>query len=171
MNKLYIGLSTYKGWAIGSELIKWGENTPYSHAYIRRKSINVGEYVYHATANGVNFMGIDIFKEKNDIIEEYEFEITKEQTNELIKFFIKNAGRKYGFKHMYILFKYYLAKKIGMNIRLEEKIDKSDDWVCSVLVSIILDTILLKESIPDNYVLMTPKHLNPFLEKCGIRVI
>ena len=101
MKTVYIGLSKKKKFSLGSELIKWAENSKYSHVYIRIKSTHVGEYIYQATASGsVNFMGIDIFRNKNETVEEYKFEISIDKSLKMIKFFIKNAGRSYSFKQI-----------------------------------------------------------------------
>lgn len=170
MNKVYIGLSTTS--SIPSKLIRWGEETPYSHVYIRRKSSRVGEYVYQATAAGnVNFMGIDIFLSCNKVIEEYEFEIEPEKVAELLRFFIKNAGKKYSIRQILILSKYVVVNnKLGIKYYPESIINGSKEFICSELGAIVLKQFLDAKSLPESIDLITPKKLRPYLIKYGKRV-
>ena len=172
MEKIYIGLSSPKKFKIGSALIKWGERTPYSHVYIRRKSNRIGEYIYQASgAGGVNFMGIDIFLHENEIIEEYEFEV--QDIIPLLRFFISNAGRKYSFKQIWVLTKIiFFQDKLGIKYNpKEDEIDGNDKFICSELGAIILTQFIGIPDIPQAQDLITPKKLRPFLKLHGKRVV
>lgn len=172
MAKIYIGLSTKKGFYLGSELIKWGENTEYSHVYIRRESAKVGEYIYQATAAGsVNFMGIEIFKSQNKIIEEYEFDIPDESVSELVRFFIQNAGREYSKKQILLLIKVIGARKLGIKYKPKKENIDSSGWICSELGAIVLRNFVGDSDLPDSLDLVTPKGLRPHLIEHGKRVI
>ena len=172
MENIYIGLSTRKGFALGSELIKWGEGTRFSHVYVRRKSKRVGEYVYQATfSSGVNFMGIDIFLTKNKIIEEYEFEVSNDHMIKIIRFFIKNAGRDYSFKQIGILSKIMLLEKLGIKCNFSKMVDGKEKFICSELGAIILEDFKSGQQLPSDLDLITPNKLKPYLQKyCSRRI-
>lgn len=157
MDKLTIGFSTPKKWNLFSATIRWGEETPYSHVYIRRKSSRVGEYVYQASGTAVNFMGIDNFLKKNKIIKEYEFEISEENMMSLIRFFIKTSGRPYSFKQILKLSWIVMQRKFGLDPKLE-RVDGEDAYICSELAALILVKFL---GLPIEGVLdmVTPKDL------------
>ncbi len=154
--KLVIGFST-KDKSLFSKAIRWGEDTPYSHVYIRRESNRVGEYVYQASGTAVNFMGIDNFLKKNRIIEEYEFEIPSENINELLRFFIKNAGKPYSLKQVWKLSWVVLQRKMGLNPKLK-RVDDEDAYVCSELAALILIKFL-KQDIKGVLDMVMPKDL------------
>lgn len=172
MEKLYIGLSAPKKFKLGAAIIKWGEKTPYSHVYIRRVSKNIGEYVYQATAaGGVNFMGIDIFNNHNEIFEEYEFEV--QDMSNVLRFFISNAGKEYSIKQILILSKIILIHdKLGIKYNSSQSnINGDKEFICSELGAIILKDFLGVSEIPEAQDLITPKKLKPILQKYGKRVL
>ena len=174
MEKIYIGLSTKNSFSLVSEIIKLGEGTDFSHVYIRRKSSHVGEYVYQATAaGGVNFMGIDIFLEKNKIVEEYEFEISREDMVKLIKFFIANAGKGYSFKQILILVPILLAERLSLECKnCKDKIVNGEDkYICSELGIKILQKHPNFDEDIGSLDMITPNKLKPYLKKYGKRVV
>lgn len=171
MEKIYIGLSTRTSSL--SALIRWTEETEYSHVYIRRKSNNIGEYFYHAVGGGVNFIGKDLFLKDNIIVEEYEFELTREQLTSLLRFFVKNAGKKYSLKQLVILFGISLSEKFHIPCNLCKKIilDSNDEYICSELAAEVLCQYIVELQHLPSYDFITPKKLKPYLVKYGKKVV
>ena len=100
--KLVFGFSTPKNkyLPIVSWIIKCMERVPFSHMYVRWHSSTGVECFYHAATGMVHFLGGEIARERLNLVEEYEVEITKEDYRKIIAYTHKNAGKKYAFKQL-----------------------------------------------------------------------
>lgn len=166
MEKIYIGFSTHNG-NILSKTIEMIEESKYSHVYIRRTS-KYGEYIYQASGLSVNFMNIDIFKQHNTVIEEYEFELLDEKRDKLVSFFIKYAGASYDIGLLFKILIIIIAKRA--NINLTFKGNNTQKFICSELGAFFCEMILdIPISVDINFI--TPKELNPIIKKYGKQVI
>lgn len=166
MEKIYLGFSYHKG-SFVSGAIQLIEGSKYSHVYIRRQS-KYGEYVYQASGLQVNFMNIDIFKEHNIIVEEYEFELLDGKRDKLIGFFMKYAGTSYGTKFLFKIMAMLACQRLGIKIKL--KGDGTQTFICSELGAFFCEEIL-EIDIPDDIDFITPKALNPIVKAHGKQVI
>ena len=170
MTTIIVGFSRAKSkTAWFSRLIRWAENTPYSHVYIRRNSSRIGEYVYQASGTAVNFMGITNFLKKAEVIEEFELQISQEDLSGLLKDMIKFAGSPYSIKQVLKLSKYILLNKIGIKTKLKH-VDGEETWICSEIAGWILKKHLHLniEGVLD---MLTPKGLRDQLVALGYQAI
>lgn len=166
MEKIYIGFSYHKGSPISST-IKMVESSEYSHVYIRRAS-KYGEYVYQASGLQVNFMNLEIFKEENVTVEEYEFELPENKKEKLIAFFIKYAGASYATSSLFKLLLILLGRRVGLTFKF--KGDGHKSFICSELGAFFCKEIL--EIVIENDIdFVTPKDLNPIVRAHGKRII
>jgi len=103
---MYVATSKPKKWKIGAELIKFYQNTEFSHVLIID-----GELVYQTSHGLVNCMYIDNFLQENEIINFYEIPDDKVDMD----FVKKQLGKKYGFSQLIFipLYKYFKIKING----------------------------------------------------------
>jgi hypothetical protein len=97
MRKLEIGFSKPKNnpLPIFSWLIRLYERVPYSHVYIRWET-NVGPHIcYHAAHTSLHFLSDNQFAREVATVESFEFDITPEQYNRLLKYCLETCGQKY----------------------------------------------------------------------------
>lgn len=169
MEKIYVGFSRPNDPNIFSKAIMWGENSEFSHVYIRRKSTKVGEYVYQASGVMVNFMAAGegrTFDEHNLVIAEYEFDISDEKLGELVKFFITNAGKPYSFKQIIALTKIILMERVGLKPKYPSTIDGDEAFICSEIALKVIEKFL-DIKVPGAHDLVTPVKLKPIIEEKG----
>jgi len=163
--KITIGFSKSKknfapfGWAI-----QWFQNTPFSHTYLRRNSSSTGEYVYQASGNMVNFMGINTFLDIAKPVEEFEIEISDETWKPTLKKLIEYAGRPYSVKSIIAI---VLAR---FGIRSKYLQDGDYAFICSEIVVEILHEMdfIKKEEWYKPTDLVTPKELYLKLKELSI---
>jgi len=165
LNKISIGFSKRNNNLI-SWLIRKIDNVDYSHVYIRRNS-KYGEYVYQASGLEVNFTNIKTFLDHNQIVEEYEFELTDEQLDKLLIFCIKHVGKPYNMKDLFLIAANILTKKLNINLGL--KGDGDETFKCSELGAMLVQDILNIE-IAENEDFITPSELNPYIKDHGKQI-
>lgn len=166
MDKIYVGFSYHKNSWI-SKSIQLAEGSEYSHVYIRKDS-KYGEYVYQASGLKVNFMNVDIFRKDNVVVEEYEFDITDDQKEKTMSFFIKYAGADYATSMLFKLLLVLLARRVDVQLHFESDGDKT--FICSELGAFFCEEIL-EIPISEDIDMMTPKDLNPIIKAHGKRVV
>lgn len=157
MRKIKIGFSkSKKKFAFFSWAIRLFQKTPFSHVYVRRVAGFGEEYVYQASGAMVNFMGIDTFHQLHEVIEEFEFEISAEDTRNLLRKSIRFAGRPYGRKQIFAIL---LAELFG--IKSKSLQDQEYAFICSELVVDLMDAanICKKDSWGKSPDLVTPKDI------------
>lgn len=159
MDQIIIGFSTKKKFNLFSCLIKWFDDSNYSHVYLRKKS-KYGEYVYQASGLSVNFMNIDTFLKSNDVVHEFVFDITEDDKYKILSFFIENAGRPYGMDQIFEISKILLLDKLGIPESKRKPINKNKKFICSELAAVILVDVLKKDLLEKEVLdLVTPKKL------------
>lgn len=97
MRTVVVGFSySKKRFALFSQLIRWWDRTNYSHVYFQFESpkYNV-QLIYQASSVMLNYMAKPVFQEKNEIIKEFEIEITDDQYFSLMKSCMLSSGRDY----------------------------------------------------------------------------
>lgn len=164
--KVYLGFSRRAGNLL-SGTIQLVDGTRYSHVYMRVES-KYGEYVYQASGLAVNFTNIETFKEHNQVVEEYEFDVDEKGKNKLLTFFVKYAGKSYSLKSLFKLAAILLCGKIGVKIKLSG--DGKDTFICSELGAVFCEEVLGIEVTEDED-FVTPKSLNPYAKAHGKRVV
>jgi hypothetical protein len=117
MRSIIIGFSTNKKWW-KSALIRWGDQTKYSHVFIRFYSASLNRWlVYHAAGGDLHFVNWDKFLEKNYVIEEYRILTKDEQFIEALQYCVDNATDPYGFATLFGLGAVKLLEKIGISAK------------------------------------------------------
>jgi hypothetical protein len=139
MATVSIIFSTQKAKLSLSTLIRLVERTPYSHVCIKTHSEKLDRsLIYQANGHGVWFIGEPAFLETNNVVDEFVFEITEEQKNNLLRFAIDNSGKSYGFLHLLGIGWQYLTRLLGKRCPNPFK-DGSQSYICVELVAEALD--------------------------------
>lgn len=147
--KIYIGFSKPIKDKIGSKLISWWIERPYSHVYIRFESQDpaIPSTIYHAAHGWVHFLDKERFEKTNKIIVEYSLEVTPQQRKELLIDCIKLAFEKYSKLELVNLFFTDVLYWMGCN---RVKFHDAKGYICSELVAGRLKKIYsLKWNRPD----------------------
>jgi len=159
--KIIIGFSKPKDTKFPwfSWIIRWMQKTPYSHVYIQWYS-NMAEQimVYHANSHGINFITKDEFDKTCEKIEEFETQIEKHTYKNLIIFFLKNAGKPYGFLQAFGMFLVKVLK-----LKKNPFSDGRKSQVCSEVVGYILQDIIGIEILEDLEI-AGPKEINEIIK-------
>jgi hypothetical protein len=164
--KVYLGFSRRAGNLL-SGTIQLLDGTNYSHVYMRVES-KYGEYVYQASGVAVNFTNIDTFREHNQVVEEYEFEVQEEGKTKLLTFFIKYAGKSYSLRSLFELAAILICSRVGIKAKFNG--DGSSTFICSELGALFCEEVLGID-ITEDEDFVTPKSLNPYAKKYGKRVV
>lgn len=140
MRKVYICFSSPKKWKPFAELIKFADNTAYSHVYFEFHT-NTLQYplIYQASHTMVNFMGYEIFYSHNKMIKKYELEISDENYHRLMQFCVNNAGKPYPILQVVGIGIQKLLKCVGIKNSHNIFRNKDEQMVCSELADIILN--------------------------------
>lgn len=162
MEEIKIGFSKPKKWKPFAWLIMIGYGIPYDHVYVKFHSDKYDrDLIYQASKTLVNFMGTEIFKEENFIIDEFSISISDEQKIKMMKFAIDNSGKPYGIKQAFGMAIVRIAEMFGKYIKNPFK-DEGKTYVCSELAAYILEEFAGK-SIPKDIDDITPKDLYEYL--------
>lgn len=155
MAKIIIGFSKPKTFKPFAWIIMKGYGVPYSHVYIK---IHAKKYekdlYYQASGLSVNFMSQIYFENHNEIVKEFEVEITDDQLNELMKFAIDTCGAPYGMKQVFWMAYVRAGEILGQRWSAPES-DSTHTFVCSELASYVLEKFagVTLPRLPDD---MTP---------------
>lgn len=136
-----IGFSKHKGFAPLSWLIMLCEGTKFSHAYIkvRSKSLN-RDLIYQATGSGVHFIGLSLFEQSAQVIEEYQIDISPEKQTKLLQWCVDNAGKPYGKLQIIGIGLIRLLKPFGIKIKNPFS-NGNAAYVCCELVVAALEDV------------------------------
>lgn len=161
--KIVVGFSKSKAlFPIFGFLIRKLLKTAYSHTYIKLYSSTYNEYFYYQASQGkVNFMCSQVFDITNEVIREFDLEVSQSTNIDIIKFAIQNTGKPYSFKQIFNIF----CGIIGIPLKFKGNQDES--YICSELISKILLSIAHIEGIEitKDLDLITPKDLYDCLIK------
>lgn len=156
--KIIIGAS--KNNKIGSRLISWWMNAPYSHVYIRwHLNTQDRDVVYHAAHGMVHFREFNKFSKENTTTREFVLNITDEQFQKLSQKCIDLSGEKYPPVELFQIFISDITKG-----RVKFKDQKG--YICSELLSILLFDLGVLFTKPS--FLMRPDDIIKGLEKISI---
>jgi hypothetical protein len=116
----------------------------------------------------VNFITYTNFLQVEDIIEEYELEITQDQLVKIHQFAYDNADKPYGVLDIFGLGYVVIARKFGLNPPNPVH-DNGTEYVCSELISYILVNFL-NVKLSENINLMMPKDVNTLVKQIGKKI-
>ena len=99
MKHITIGFSkSRKKFAVGSWLIRWYMETPYSHVYVKFHSDSLNrDLVYEAVGSGVRFIGEKKWQSHAEEVASFSIQVPDDKYADLVKYCIDNAGDEYGF--------------------------------------------------------------------------
>jgi hypothetical protein len=141
MDKIIIGFSTSKKKNLFSSIIKYVDNTPYSHVYCKFRSNSLDrDFVYHAARSFVHFYSMENFAKKNITFYEFEICITQDQKTKLMQMCIDKAGLQYGLWSVIGIGLVKFLKNFKINTSNPFK-DGSKTYFCSELVSSLLQEL------------------------------
>jgi hypothetical protein len=163
MEKIIVGFSKPKSWKPFAWLIMKGYGISYDHVYIKFYSDSYDrDIIYQASSTMVNFMSPQIFIKNNEIIKQFEFNLSEETNIKLIQYCIDNAGTPYGIKEVFGLIWVRINELFGKKI-LNPFRDGKKTFVCCELAAIILKEFLNIE-IKEDLDTINPKELYELIE-------
>jgi hypothetical protein len=131
--KLIIGFSkSKKKFPIASWVIRLYQGTPFSHIYIRVPFKEMGKFpsdrIVHASEGLIQHMSGTVFDTKHQVVEEFEFEISKELwTNIKHDDLHEKAGEPYSFAQNIGIVLVHMARWFGIRMTNPWK----SGWNCS----------------------------------------
>ena len=137
MKKFIIGFSkSNKKLAIGSWLIRFYQNTKFSHTYVKVNTPFLGSDTYvHASEGKVLRMSEPQFKKRHKKIIEFEIEVTDQQYQEIVKDLHYTSGDDYGMMQNFGILLLDILKVIDIEIKNPwQKGWNCSEFVCSVLI-------------------------------------
>jgi len=140
---ILIGFSTPKSdFAIAAAIIRFVENTPYSHVYVKIWSDIIDGYiVYQETFAGLGAMNGALFDDHVKIFSEYKIDVTEEQMTQIMHFFQDNYGLPYGVRQIAGMLTARVLRQMGFHDAKNPFADGIRTMVCSEMVGAVL-TIL-----------------------------
>src|SRR5690606_3912717 len=94
---IIIGFSTPRKWRPLSWALKLVEKSEYSHVYIKFVSEKLDrEFIYQASDDNLNFMNMQMFLEKNKVVEQYVIPVSPEEKRAIMQYCIDTVGIPYG---------------------------------------------------------------------------
>jgi len=162
MQTIKVGFSKPKTWKPFAKLIMFGYDIPYDHVFVSWHSANLDrDIIYQASSTMVNFMSPVVFAANNDVVAQFDVQISDESYKKLVQFAVDNAGVPYGIKEVVGLILVALAAKLGKTINNPFS-DGGTTYVCCELAGVILDDFA-GASIAGNQDNWTPKTIYDYL--------
>lgn len=125
MTKCFVGFSYPKKFKLGAWLISFWMKKDYSHAYLRFESDEIST-VYQASHGMVHFREFSNFKEENNVIAEYSWDLDRYNLKQLMLDCVFLAGEEYAYKDLPVIFIYDIT---GLDL------GDNKGYVCSSLVA------------------------------------
>lgn len=161
-----VGFSKPKTWKPFSALIMLGYGIPYDHAYIRYTSDFYNrDVIYQASSTMVNFMAPAIFEANNNVVQEFQINITDDKRKAMVGFAMDNAGKPYGIKECFGLAWVRINELFGRRIK-NPFADGGKTYVCCEMAATILEDFA-NIQVPYNLDTLNPKELYDFMQKIG----
>lgn len=132
-----IGFSQPKTKKIGSELIKWWINKPYSHTFIKYVNPLEKEVVFHAAHGNVHQILWKNFIKENTVMKTVEIECNQQQYEKLVELYFEKCGTLYSTEGLFWIFIHDLLWKMNIYIKTFD----DPGYICSELVASILENI------------------------------
>ena len=138
---MIVATSKPKSWKIGAEIIKFYQNTEFSHVLIIKDDL-----VFQASHGYVNCNHIDIFLDENEIVSFYE--VPDESID--FDFVKKQLGKKYGTFQLIMI-------PICSFLKMKWNGDDNNRFICSEYVGKALKLTWVTD-------LTTPKEIDSYLK-------
>jgi hypothetical protein len=136
VKNIIIGFSSPSEWMIGAEIIKWWQDTPYCHVYLRVFSPWAGEDVIFQASHGhVHNISAEAFLSGNTVYSEFRYDMSDSQFRSVYKYLIDTLQRPYS---------YLGLLEIACSKVLKLHGDGSKGFVCSELAGRAFPEFLTK---------------------------
>lgn len=158
-NNIVIGFSRAKNpMAIGSQLIRFYENTSFSHTYITFFSdLYQRQMVIQASHGYVHELSYDMFLEQNIIVEEFKIGCSSTELMNIFSFIAITLGKNYSYFQLFmILVRPWLGKFF-------KSVNDDESYICSELAAKI--TTIAHLNIHGELDYITPRILNEYLHE------
>lgn len=159
--KVYIGFSKPIKCKIGAKAISWWIDRPYSHTYVRfeSKDPEIPSNIYHAAHGSVHFLTQERFLLINQVVKEYQLDVTDEQRKRALIRAMKLSSEKYSIQELVNIFLKDLLYRLGCQ-RVQFHDPKG--YICSELVADILEQVFEIEWRKPRY-LLSPADIDDVL--------
>lgn len=138
MTQIIIGFSKPKKLKVFAWAIMKGYRTPYSHVYIKFWSEKFQRnLIYQASHTMVNFMGNSIWNEENQVVREFNLDITEDNRTKMIQFAMDSVGKAYGIKNACGLAWVRICEIFGKKVKNPFS-DGGKTYVCCELVAHVI---------------------------------
>lgn len=169
MRTIVIGFSkSKKVLPIGSWLIRMYQGfTEYSHVYIKIpvKPKFPSDKILHAAEGQVSHYSETAFLKRNEVVCEYEFEVSEEVYFELLRdYFHELSGEDYGVMQNVGIFLVDVFRKFNMSINNPF----TKGWNCSEYVGEVLKKIFPNHLKYSDLNIITPKNVMNILEELEV---
>ena len=157
MKKIYIGFSSPKsGFVPFATAIRAVLRTPYAHTYLRYSSGEMKQdMVFQASGIAVNLVSYKQFINIENVVKEFEIDVTDDQFDMLIQEFSIGLGQPYSVLQILNTFCYILARSRPLSTYI-------NGWDCSRLMEAVLQSLGYNiTQAPD---VVTPKDVYNYLE-------
>lgn len=139
--KIWVGFSKHRGFAPLGWLIMRCEGTNFSHTFVRVRSESLNRnLIYQANGSGVFFIGQEMFDRSNQVVEEYEIEVSDAAKVKFLQWAVDSSGKPYGHLQLVGLGMMRLAKLFGLRIKNPFG-NRDSAYVCCELVVEALETL------------------------------
>jgi hypothetical protein len=164
METLTVGFSKARSkWKFLSTLIRWADQAPFSHVFIRWNSAYLErDVIYQASGSAVNFQEGKRFDAINETLYKFDILLSDSTRKRVMQFAMDQAGAPYSLKQLLGLSISKLSKLIGFKILNPFK-DGRSHYICCELVAEILAELGYK--MPEDLDDITPKDVFEFLNK------
>ncbi len=125
-----------------ASLIRFCMGTQYSHTYVKFFSETFNQHlIYEATlAGGVHFVSVKRWITHNQPVKEFTLNISQEQYEKLMRFFIENAGIPYATSQLFLIGVNYMLKLLKLQ-PIEPK-RQSEAMICSEVLARLVHEVL-----------------------------
>lgn len=134
---IYIGFSSPHKKKIGSELIKWWTEVPYSHTFIRFESSDpeMPSNVYHAAHGRVHFIEYENFKKENQVYREFALPVENTTRKKVLAKCMRLSFTGYGYCELFKIL--YVDCHYGLGFGVPDTFN-GKGYICSELVGKML---------------------------------
>lgn len=143
--KLQIGCSVPIDFKIGAWLISWWIKKPYDHAFLVFDYEDSKPAVFQASHGMVHFQSLPNFLRDNEIIVQYELDLSYKDHTEFFDECMNLSGEPYSIRQLVVTFLHDLAQKFNVKLNSED----CPGYVCSELVGkLLIDRLGIKFNKP-----------------------
>lgn len=163
---LRISFSRPKKWKPFSALIRWIDDSEFSHVSVSWYSDRLErEIVYQASSVMVNFCEGKHFAETHEIIEQLEIEMEPETEKRVIQWAMDRAGIPYSIKQCFGILWVKIMQKIGIKVKNPFNNGRTL-YICCELAAELLE-LEFGYKFSEDLDLLTPKSLYNILKSHG----